>query len=81
MRVDSVVNAARERSAGVEKPILFFNKGGELGYMLHLDAMFAAQRLGWPTINGYSSAGVPGSDYQPDCDTPANQIDAYQGVE
>jgi hypothetical protein len=78
-RVDSVMNAARERSAGIEKPILFFNKGGELGYKLHLDAMFAAQRLGWPTVNGYSSAGVPGSDYQPDCDTPANQVDAYQG--
>ncbi|MGH8336803.1 MAG: hypothetical protein ACRETL_08310, partial [Gammaproteobacteria bacterium] len=78
IRVEALVNSARLRSAGIEKPILFVNEGGESGYKIHLDAMFAAQQLGWPTINGYSGAGVPGSDYQPSCSSPGSQIDAYQ---
>jgi hypothetical protein len=77
-RVETIVNDALGRSAGIEKPILFVREGDELGYKIHLDAMFAAQRLGWPTVNGYSGNGVPGSDYQPDCDSPIRQIDAYR---
>jgi hypothetical protein len=77
-RVETVIKSARERSAGVEKPILFVNQEGEKGYKLHLDAMLAAQQLGWPTVNGYSGAGVPGSDDQPTCATPVRQFEAYQ---
>lgn len=78
IRVEAIVKEARDRSAGIANPILFVNEGDEPGYMIHLDAMLAAQQLGWPTVNGYSGANPPGSDYQPNCETPARQIDAYQ---
>ena len=78
IRVETIVTDALGRSAGIDKPILFVHEGDEPGYKVHLDAMFAAQRLGWPTVNGYSGSGVPGSDYRPDCGSPARQIGAYQ---
>ena len=78
IRVEAIVNEARDRSAGIANPILFVNEGDQSGFKIHLDAMFAARELGWPTVNGYSSIGVPGSDNQPDCDTAARQIEAYQ---
>jgi hypothetical protein len=40
--------------------------------------MFAAQRLGWPTSNGYSGNFPPGFEYRPACDTPTKQFDAYE---
>jgi hypothetical protein len=78
-RIDAIVNEARRRSAGIANPILYVMEGNELPYIVHLDAMLAAQRLGWPTANGYSGNQVPGYEYRPTCDAPARQVAAYEG--
>jgi hypothetical protein len=77
-RTDAIVDDARRRSTGIANPILFVMEGDEAPYKAHLDAMFAAQKLGWPTVNGYSGNGVPGATYRSTCDTPARQIAAYE---
>lgn len=80
MRVDAVVRAARERAKDVRNPVLFVIEGleGTSFYKAHLDAMLAAQRLGWPTINGYSGNAPPGYSYQLTCDNPARQLSTYR---
>ena len=77
-RTDAIVDEARRQSRGIANPILFVMEGNERPYKAHLDAMFAAQQLGWPTVNGYSGNSVPGYDYRSTCETPARQIAAYQ---
>jgi hypothetical protein len=78
-RTDAIVDDARRKSSGIANPILFVMEGDEAPYKAHLDAMFAAQQLGWPTVNGYSGNGVPGSTYKSTCNTPARLIAAYEG--
>jgi len=77
-RIVAIVSEARRKSVGIENPILFVMGGNEAPYLVHLDAMFAAQQLGWPTANGYSSNDVPGYEYKSTCDAPARQIAAYE---
>ncbi len=77
-RTDVIVAEARRQSNGIANPILFVMEGDEAPYKTHLDAMFAAQQLGWPTVNGYSGNSVPGYDYRSTCETPARQIAAYE---
>jgi hypothetical protein len=77
-RTDAIVDAARRKSAAIANPILFVMEGDQFPYMVHLDAMLAAQQLGWPTANGYSGNGVPGSEYKLTCASPARQVTAYQ---
>jgi hypothetical protein len=77
-RTDAIVNEARHKSVGIVNPILFVMGGNEAPYMTHLDAMFLAQQLGWPTVNGYSSNEVPGFQYRSTCGSPARQIAAYE---
>jgi hypothetical protein len=77
-RTDAIVNEARRKSAGIANPILFVLEGDQAPYLVHLDAMLAAQQLGWPTANGYSGNGVPGSEYRATCDSPLRQVTAYE---
>lgn len=78
LRVSEIVDQARKKSAGIANPILFVREGSEAPYNAHLDAMLAAQELGWPTVNGYSGHAVPGYSYVSTCETPTRQIEAYQ---
>ena len=59
-RTSAIVGEARRLSAGKSNPILSLVEEWELPYMNHLDAMLAAQQLGWPTSNGYSGNAPPG---------------------
>jgi hypothetical protein len=77
-RTDAIVDEARRQSSGIVNPILFVMEGDELPYKVHLDAMFAAQQLGWPTVNGYSGNLVPGYEYRSTCEAPARQVAAYE---
>jgi hypothetical protein len=77
-RTVTIVEEARRSSNGKANPVLALMEEGEAPYNVHLDAMFAAQRLGWPTSNGYSGNSPPGYEYKPACDTPTKQFDAYE---
>jgi hypothetical protein len=77
-RTNAIVNEALRKSAGIANPVLFVMEGDEAPYRVHLDAMLAAQQLGWPTVNGYSGNGVPGSEYRPTCNSPLRLVMEYQ---
>jgi hypothetical protein len=78
IRTDVIVDEARRKSTGIANPILFVMEGDEAPYKAQLDAMFAAQQLGWPTVNGYSGNAVPGSTYKSTCGTPDYLIATYE---
>jgi hypothetical protein len=75
-RTDAIIAAARSRGAGISQPILAVIEPGETWYVVQLDAMMAALRLGWPTVNGYSGNFVPGwTDIpNPTCDMATRQF-------
>jgi hypothetical protein len=80
-RLTPIVTAARERSAGISDPILAVDAPSgaadiSASAVVEIDAMIAAQRLGWPTVNGYSGYTVPGAGL--DCGTPRRQYTAYE---
>jgi hypothetical protein len=77
-RISAIVEEARRLSAGKTDPILSLVEDWELPYMNHLDAMLAAQRLGWPTSNGYSGNGPPGYQYKLNGSSQAVLFDAYE---
>lgn len=76
-RASAMAKQARAKAQGRQNPILMAVSAGELGYVTHLDAMVAAQRLHWPTLNGYSGYGVPGGESEPSCALPLRQLSAY----
>jgi hypothetical protein len=56
-RVGVLVNQAKARARGIDRPILVLatpQAAPDRPWETQLDAMLAAQRLGWPTVNGYS---------------------------
>jgi hypothetical protein len=64
-RVDAIVAEATSARGALEAPILAYH-GDDLVYT-QLDAMFAAQQLGWPTVNGYSGNFPPGTTGTTNC--------------
>jgi hypothetical protein len=78
-RTDAIIAAARSRGAGISQPILAVIEPGETWYVVQLDAMMAALRLGWPTVNGYSGNFVPGwTDIpNPTCDMATRQFATF----
>jgi hypothetical protein len=78
-RTEAIVAEARSRAAGVRPPILAVIEPGETWYVVQLDAMMAALRLGWPTVNGYSGNFVPGwtNIPNPTCDMATRQFGTF----
>ena len=77
-RVRAIVAAAQERASGVRSPILLVADPTGQDLAVQLDAMLAAQKLGWPTINGYSGNSPPGETADADCALAARQLGEYQ---
>lgn len=80
-RVDTLVAAARQQAHGAPFPILLAvdpTATGSDAATLQLDAMLAAQRLGWPTINGYSGNLPPGVPPDARCASAARQFGEYE---
>jgi hypothetical protein len=81
-RVDALVAAARQQAQGTPAPILLAvdptteNLVGQVH--IQIDAMLAAQRLGWPTINGYSGNVPPGGTLETRCASAARQFGEYE---
>jgi hypothetical protein len=76
-RVDVIVRQAEAQARGTERPILAVPFPSDI----QLDAMLAAQQLGWPTVNGYSGSLVPGASWLPSCGMATAQylaFDAWQ---
>lgn len=78
-RTEAIIAQARSRAAGVRPPILAVIEPGETWDVAQLDAMMAALRLGWPTVNGYSGNSVPGwTDIpNPTCDMATQQFATF----
>ena len=78
-RVDAIVAAAVERARGIASPILLVvAQPGDDDFAVQLDAMLAAQRLGWPTVNGYSGNVPPGvAPSYSNCSLAARQFAQY----
>jgi hypothetical protein len=78
-RTEVIVAEARSRAAGIGPPILAVIEPGETWYVAQLDAMMAALRLGWPTVNGYSGNFVPGwtNIPNPTCDMATRQFGTF----
>jgi hypothetical protein len=75
-RISPIVEQARIARGDRPSPILAFNGAMEEPiWAIELDAMLAAQRLGWRTFNGYSGFLPPGSEAQA-CIRPAEQVQA-----
>jgi hypothetical protein len=81
-RVDTVVEAARRQAQGAPAPILLAvdpTTDDNVGQVhIQIDAMLAAQRLGWPTINGYSGNFPPGVTLDARCANAARQFGQYE---
>ena len=77
-RVDAIVAAARERVQGIQSPILLVVSPMDDGDHVQLDAMLAAQRLGWATVNGYSGNLPPGAASVPTCALAGRQFGVYR---
>ena len=77
-RTSMIVAEARRLSAGKSNPVLSLVEDSELPYVSHLDAMFAAQRLGWPTSNGFSGNAPPGYEFRANENSAAVLFDAYE---
>jgi hypothetical protein len=81
-RVDVIAQRAKAAEAkGIDRPVLALVAPLEPDdpfYVIQLDATLAAQRLGWPTVNGYSGYGVPGASEEPNCGTAAKQYLAFE---
>ncbi len=77
-RVDAIVAAARERAQGIQSPILLVVNPKDDGDHVQLDAMLAAQRLGWATVNGYSGNLPPGAAPVPTCALASRQFAVYR---
>ena len=75
-RIATVVAVARERAHGISSPILAAY--GEDNFETQVDAMFAAQRLGWPTVDGYSGSDPPGSYNFTSCSLASRRLAAYK---
>lgn len=83
-RVDLLAWQAKARANAVARPILVMPqplKQGDPPAVTQLDAMLAAQRLGWPTVNGYSGNTVPGASDVPNCGMAARQYRAFDAWE
>ena len=81
-RVDVLVAAARLQAHGAPSPILLAVDSNERDFFdqlrAQLDAMLAAQRLGWPTINGYSGNSPPGVTAFGSCASAVRQFAEYE---
>ena len=77
-RTSALAEEGRRVAAGKSNPVLSVREDWQLPYLTHLDAMFAAQRLGWPTTNGYSGNSPPGFEYEATDASPAHLFDAYE---
>lgn len=79
-RAEALAAEARSRAVGTSAPILAVIEPGETWYVVQLDAMMAALRLGWPTVNGYSGNFVPGwTDIpNPTCDMAKREFAAFE---
>jgi len=80
-RVDALVAAARQQAQGAASPILLAlgpSAADGTAQAVELDAMLAAQRLGWPTINGYSGNFPPGVTAYVSCASAARQFGEYE---
>lgn len=76
-RIDAVVVAAREQARGVASPVLLLVDPANEDFQIQLDAMLAAERLGWPTVNGYSGNIPPGAAPTPSCSVASRQFQGY----
>jgi hypothetical protein len=77
-RVDTVVEAAQARAQESASPILLAVNPAKDDLGVQLDAMLAAQRMGWPTINGYSGNLPPGASLFPTCALAGRQFGGYE---
>lgn len=76
IRVDSLIGEARSAQSGITQPILAYRVGDllETQVAAQIDAMFAAQQLGWPTLNGYSGNVPPGTSGPTNCTSLIRQL-------
>jgi len=79
-RTEAIAAEARSRAVGTSAPILAVIEPGETWYVVQLDAMMAALRLGWPTVNGYSGNFVPGwtGIPNPTCEMATREFAAFE---
>jgi hypothetical protein len=79
-RIGEVARQAKVEGAGIAQPILVLPlplRVGDPPFVTQLDAMLAAQRLGWATVNGYSGNSVPGISSTPGCDMAEVQYRSF----
>lgn len=75
-RIAPLIEEARAARGDRAAPVLAVTGAAEDFFVLiDIDAMMVAQRLGWPSVNGYSGFHPPGS-LAPFCARPAEQIAA-----
>ena len=80
-RIDVIMQQAKAQAKQIDRPVLAVVSASEPGdppYVIQLDAMLAAQRLGWPTVNGFSGNFVPAYTLQPRCGMAAAQYLAFE---
>ncbi len=78
-RIRPLLDQAKARGASIEHPVLATTSPYGAGYeaaKVEMDAGLVAQRLGWPTINGYSGSAVPGQTTL-GCSRARRQYEAY----
>lgn len=78
-RIDAVVAQAGHASSLDGSVLAFRGDPAVPPYINQIDAMFAAARLGIPTLNGYSGNFVPGYEYVASCDGFIRQLSIYDG--
>lgn len=79
-RVSQIVQQAKAGGKGIDRPILALVSplaADDRPVVTQLDAMLAAQQLGWPTVNGYTSNPLPGTAEKPNCDMAETQYLAF----
>lgn len=76
-RIEKVIAQARPLLRAAN-PVLAYGGDPTIPPVVsQIDAMLAAQRLGIPTLNGYSGNSVPGHELKPSCATFLAQLSAY----
>jgi hypothetical protein len=77
VRIAALANSAREGASSTEQPILHvISHPLTRQFLAHVDAMLASQRLGWPTVDGYSGFDLIGPELT--CATPASFYSDFQ---
>ena len=78
-RVDAAIEVAEAaRPEGTGDALAFVVGGSQPIHLTEIDAMLAAQRLGVPTINGYSGNFPPGYNFARTCAGARRQIAHYR---